>query len=73
MLCEEHLALTAILTGLRRTGAIDKRAIQGVIEALQETAAKAQADCPDKARGLLSLAGALQEGPVRSCRVHVAA
>jgi hypothetical protein len=73
MHCEQHLALTAILTGLRRSGALDKGAIRSVVLALRETAVQAQRGCPEAAGGLLQLADALEQGPMRTCIVEVAA
>jgi hypothetical protein len=73
MHCEQHLALAAILTGLRRSGALDKGAIRSVVLALQETAAQARQECPETAGGLLHLADALEQGPMRSCIVEVTA
>jgi hypothetical protein len=73
MHCEQHLALTAILTGLRRSGALDKGAIRNVVRALREAAAQAQQACPETVGGLLQLAGMLEQGPLRSCIVEVAA
>ncbi len=70
---EQHLALSAVLTGLRRAGAIDRHAVKCIVEAIGETAAAAQPSCPGTAEGLRKLARALEEGPVRSCRIDVAA
>lgn len=73
MQCEQHLALSAILIGLRRTGAIDRRAVRSIVAALEETAVKARVNSPESADHLLELAGALAEGPGKSCLVEVAA
>lgn len=73
MRCEQHLALEAILIGLRRAGAIDKRTVRTIVEALEETAAKARPHCPESADNLQQLADTLAEGPARSCLVKVAA
>uniref|UniRef100_UPI0035CA2D98 hypothetical protein n=1 Tax=uncultured Sphingomonas sp. TaxID=158754 RepID=UPI0035CA2D98 len=70
---EQHLALSAILTGLRRAGAIDKHAVKCIVQAIEETAARAYPNCPDTADGLRKLAKALDEGPIRSCLVDVTA
>lgn len=71
--CEQHLALKAILTGLRRSGAIDRHAIKTIVAALEETAAKARPNCAKSADGLLRLAGSLSEGPGKSCTMTIAA
>lgn len=73
MICEHHLALKAVLIGLRRSGSIDRHAVKMIIAALEETAAKARPSCPENADGLIQLAAALSEGPAKSCLVNVAA
>ena len=73
MRCEQHLALEAILVGLRRAGAIDRRTVQTIAEVLHETAAKARPHCSESAEGLERLAAAIAEGPGRTCLVTVAA
>lgn len=73
MKCEQHLALEAIIVGLRRSGVIDKRAVHTIAAALDEAAAEAQQHCLETADGLARLAVALKAGPARSCKVSVAA
>lgn len=72
MQSEPHLALVAVLTALRRTGALDRQAIKAIVEALDETAAKARPHCAATAEELRGLAAALREGPVRSCSISIA-
>jgi hypothetical protein len=71
--CEQHLALKAILIGLRRSGAIDRHAVKTIVATLQETAAKARPNCAESADGLLRLADALAEGPAKTCTIDIAA
>lgn len=71
--CEQHLALKAILIGLRRSGTIDRHTVKTIVAALQETAMKARPNCPESADGLLRLADALAEGPAKTCMVEIAA
>ena len=73
MKCESHLALEAILIGLRRSGAIDRRTVQCIAETLNEAAAKVEPHCDETAQGLRDLADALAKGPGRNCTVSVAA
>lgn len=73
MRCEQHLALQAILIGLRRSGTIDRRTVKNIAAALEETAAKARPSCANTADGLLQLAETISGGPARSCLIDVAA
>jgi hypothetical protein len=69
MECESDLALKAVLIGLRRSGAIDKRAVRAIVETLQESSSKVRGECPESADGLERLARVLADGPARSCTV----
>lgn len=73
MYCEQHLALSAVLTGLRQAGAIDRHAIKCIVAALEETEAKSRPHCAESADSLKNLAQALKDGPGRSCTISVAA
>ena len=64
---EQHLALTAIICGLRRSGIIDKAAVRMIVETLRETASNVSACKPDAATGLNCLANSIAEGPLKSC------
>lgn len=73
MKCEQHLALEAVLVGLRRSGTIDRRTVELIVESLRDTAMKAEPYCSESAKGLTNLADALAKGPGRSCTISVAA
>lgn len=68
---EEQLAVEAILIGLRRAGAIDRRAIQSIVSALEETALKTRSSSPATADVLLEFARGIHEGPGRTCLINV--
>lgn len=65
--CGSKLAMVAIITGLRQSGVIDKRAVKSIIEAMTTMAAQSREHCAETADSLLELATALQNGPARSC------